>query len=77
MARDTLRPMDPQRQSIPEAGAYRMGQIVLRDLEAAERILGRIETSAPDTERALHLQAIRSAILDLRTVVSPMPASEG
>jgi hypothetical protein len=69
--------MDPQRQSIPEAGAYRMGQIVLRDLEAAERILGRIETSAPDTERALHLQAIRSAILDLRTVVSPMPASEG
>ena len=36
--------VDPQRQSIPEAGAYRMVHIVLRDLEAAARILERIDT---------------------------------
>jgi len=40
--------MDPQRQSIPEAGAYRMVQLTLRDLEAAARILERIEAVGPD-----------------------------
>jgi len=68
--------MDPERQSIPEAGAYRMVQIVLRDLEAVARILERIDTLTPDPERALHLEAIRSAIGELRTVVSPAPASD-
>jgi hypothetical protein len=32
--------MDPQRQSIPEAGACRRVQMDLRDLEAAARVLG-------------------------------------
>ena len=68
--------MDPQRQSIPEASAYRMVQIVLRDLEAAARILERIDTLTPDPERALHLVAIRSAIAELRTVVPPAPAPD-
>ena len=70
-----FRTMDPQHQSIPEAGAYRMVQMVLRDLEAAARVLARIEAVASDPERALHLEAIRSAIAELRTVVS-WPASD-
>ena len=61
--------MDPQRQSISEAGAYRIVAMVLRDLEAAARILGNREAVTPDPERALHLEAIRSAIAELRTVV--------
>ena len=67
--------MHPQRQSISEAGAYRIVGMVLRDLEAAARILGNREAVAPDPERALHLKAIRSAIAELRTVVQPWPAS--
>jgi hypothetical protein len=50
--------------------------MVLRDLGAAVRILGNREAVAPDTERALHLEAIRSAIAELRTVVQPWPASD-
>lgn len=65
--------MDPQRQSVPEAGAYRILQVVLADLRKAERALTIIEEAAPDPERALHLGAIRSAIAELRTVV---PATE-
>ena len=68
--------MDPQRQSISEAGAYRIVAMVLRDLEAAARILGYREAVTPDPERALHLEAIRSAIAELRTVVPPWPASD-
>jgi hypothetical protein len=70
------RTMDPKRQSISEAGAYRIVAIVLRDLEAAARILGNREAVAPDPERAHHLEAIRSAIAELRTVVQPWPASD-
>jgi hypothetical protein len=36
--------MEPQRQSISEASAYRIVEMVLRDLEAAARILA---TGAP------------------------------
>jgi CheY-like chemotaxis protein len=70
------RAMDPERQSISEAGAYRIVEMVLRDLEAAARILGNREAVTPDPERALHLEAIRSAIADLRTVAQPWPASD-
>jgi hypothetical protein len=68
--------MDPKRQSISEVGAYRIVAMVLRDLEAAARILGSREAVAPDPERAHHLEAIRSAIAELRTVVQPWPASD-
>ena len=68
--------MDPERQLISEAGAYRIVEIVLRDLEAAARILGNREAVMPDPERALHLEAIRSAIAELRTVAQPWPASD-
>jgi hypothetical protein len=68
--------VDPQRQSIAEAGAYRIVGMVLRDLEAAVRILENREAVAPDPERAHHLEAIRSAIAELRTVVPPWPAAD-
>jgi len=41
---------------------------VSSDLEAAARILERIDTLTSDPKRALHLVAIRSAIAELRTV---------
>ena len=63
--------MDPARQSVPEAGAYRMMAIVLQDLESAERVLENIQAVAPDPERALHLGALRSAIAELRTMLPP------
>jgi hypothetical protein len=61
--------VDPTRQSVPEAGAYRILRVVLSDLHKAERALAIIQEAAPDLERALHLGAIRSAIAELRTVV--------
>jgi hypothetical protein len=57
----------PQRQSISEAGAYRIVAMVFRDFEAAARILGNGEAVTPDPERALYLEAICSAIAELRT----------
>jgi hypothetical protein len=42
--------------------------MALRDLEAAARILGNLKARAHDPERAFHLEAIRSAIAELRTV---------
>jgi hypothetical protein len=68
--------MDPQRQSISEAGAYRIVAMVLRDLEAAARILGNRDAMAPDPERSHHLETIRSAIAELRTVVQPWPGPD-
>ena len=61
--------MDPKRQSVPEAGAYRMVQNALIELKVAERSVTIIEQAAPDSERATHLVAIRAAIAQLETVV--------
>jgi len=68
--------MDPEHQLNPEAGAYRMVQVIFRDLEAAARILERIETMAPDPERALYLEALGSAMTALRTAVPPERAPD-
>jgi hypothetical protein len=66
--------MDPRRHSIPEAAAYRILRVVLEDLRRAERTLTAVEQTAPDPERALHLVAIRGALFQLETFVSPLPA---
>ena len=62
--------MDPTRQSVPEAGAYRMVQIALADLRKAERALTIIEEAAPDPERATHLRELRKAIAALERVAT-------
>ena len=67
--------MDPQRQSRPEAGAYQILQGVLADLVKAERALAIVQEAAPDSERATHLDHVRTAISAVRAVVSP--ESEG
>ena len=63
--------MDSQRQSIPEAGAYRILHDVVAELEQAAAALAMVQGAAPDTERRHHLEAIRAAIATLRTVVPP------
>lgn len=69
----TLPAMEPRRQSVPEAGAYRMVQGALIELKVAERSLTLIEQAAPDAERAVHLGAIRAVIAQLETFVqTPM-----
>jgi hypothetical protein len=64
--------MDPQHRTIPEAGAYRILEMALRDLQAAARILGNLEARAPDPERAGHVEALHAAIAELQRVV-PSP----
>jgi hypothetical protein len=71
MARATLPAVDPQRQSLHEAGAYRILRDVLDGLHQAERALTIVEAAAPDPERATHLAAIRAAIAQLTTFVPP------
>jgi hypothetical protein len=68
--------MDPKLRSIPEAGAYRMVQMALHDLEAAARILDRLQAVATDPDRAVDLETVRAAIRELRTVVPPAPAAD-
>jgi hypothetical protein len=69
--RATLPAMDSDRQSTPEAGAYRMLHDVVAELEQAASALAIVQGAAPDTERQHHLEAIRTAIATLRTVVPP------
>jgi hypothetical protein len=58
--------MNPKRQSVAEAGAYRILKVVLTDLRKAERILATtIENTPPDPDRAAYLAAIRAAIAKL------------
>jgi hypothetical protein len=68
--------MDPQRQSTPEADAYRMLYDVVAELEQAASALAIVQGDAPDTERQHHLEAIRTAIETLRTVVPPGPSAK-
>jgi hypothetical protein len=68
--------MDPQRQSTPEAGAYRMLHDVVAELEQAASALAIVQGATPDTERQHHLEAIRTAIETLRTVVPPAPSAK-
>jgi len=63
--------MDPDRQSTPETGAYRILHDVVAELEQAASALAIVLGAAPDTERRHHLEAIRAAIATLRTVVPP------
>ena len=67
--------MDPQRQSVPEAGAYRILEVVLADLVKAERALASVQEAAPDSQRAAHLDHVRTAISAVRAVIAP--ESEG
>lgn len=67
--------MGPERQSTPEAGAYRTLHDVVAKLEQAASALAVVQGATPDTERRHHLEAIRAAIATLRTVVPP-PAVE-
>ena len=57
-----------------EPDAYGLLQEVLFDLRQAERTLALIEETAPDQERALHLEAIRVAIAQMATFVWPVSA---
>lgn len=59
--------MDPQRQSVPEAGAYTILRDVLYNLGRAERALALLQEAAPDSKRFLHLEAIRVARVQLET----------
>lgn len=61
--------MDSRRQSIPELGAYRMVVTALRDLLKAEKTLAIVQEAGPDAERAVHLNALRSAIAQLKTMI--------
>jgi hypothetical protein len=63
--------MDPDRQSTPETGTYRILHDVVAELEEAASALAIVQGAAPDTERRHHLEAIRAAIATLRTVVPP------
>src|SRR5262245_18927280 len=60
--------MDSRRQSIPELGAYRMVVTSLRDLLKAEWTLAIVHDARPDVERAIRLNALRSAIAQLKTI---------
>ena len=68
--------MDSTRQSTPEAGAYRMLHDVVAELEQAASALAIVQGATPDTERQHHLEAIRTAIETLRTVVPPAPSAQ-
>jgi hypothetical protein len=59
----------PQRQSVPETGAYTMLRLALADLRKAERALTIVEQAAPDAERGADLVAIRTALSELTKVV--------
>jgi hypothetical protein len=74
--RASLWVVDSQRQPTPEAGAYRMLHDVVAELEQAASALAIVQGAAPDTERQHHLEAIRTAIETLRTVVPPAPSAK-
>jgi hypothetical protein len=65
--------MDPKRQSITEAGAYRALRAALAELHRAEQTLSDIERVASDGERAGHLVAIRAVLAQLETFVRSLP----
>jgi hypothetical protein len=64
--------MDPQRQSVAEAGAHLLVRDALAELRAAAHTLTTIEQSASDSEGARRLVALRAAIDQLETFVRPM-----
>jgi hypothetical protein len=59
--------LTPQRQSVPEAGAYTILSEVVYNLGRAERALTIIQQAAHDDERADHLVAIQAAREQLET----------
>jgi hypothetical protein len=65
--------MDPKRQSVAEAGAHLLVRDALAERGTAARTLSIVEQAAPDPEGARHLAAIRTAIAQLESVVSPPP----
>jgi hypothetical protein len=68
--------MEPSRQSVPEAGAYRMLHEATATIRQAERALKIVEEAAPDVERARHLAAIRAALQQLETFIRPATGLE-
>jgi hypothetical protein len=66
-----LSAMNPKRQSVDEAGAYRILKVVLTDLRKVERVLAtNIENTPPDPDQAAYLAAIRAAIAKLYRLVA-------
>jgi|RhiMetdeSRZDD1v2_1073273.scaffolds.fasta_scaffold134249_6 hypothetical protein len=65
--------MEPKRQSVTEAGAYRALRAGLAELHRAEQTLSDIERVAPDPERAGHLAAIRAVLAQLEVFVRSLP----
>jgi hypothetical protein len=66
--------VEPTRQSIPEAAAYRIVGGLLDDLRKVERLLASLtylEASTPALERAMHLRAVREAIATLQRIPTP------
>jgi hypothetical protein len=67
--------VDPKRQSVTEAGAYRALRAALAELHRAEQTLSDIERVNPDRERAVHLVAIRTPLAQLETLVQSLPSN--
>jgi hypothetical protein len=65
--------MDPKRQSITEANAYRTLRVVLADFHRAERTLSDIEHAAPDPERPGHLATLRPLLGQLEAFLRNLP----
>ena len=69
--------MDSQRQTISEAGAYRIVEMVVRDLEAAARILGNREAVMPDPRGVVRRHGLRpfcKSMPDGAAIVSAAPS---
>jgi hypothetical protein len=63
--------MARKRQSVTEAGVYRVLNIVLTDLRKAERILATsVVNTAPTPERSASLAAIRATIAKLHLILA-------
>jgi hypothetical protein len=61
--------MARKRQSVAEAGTYRVLKVVLTDLQKAERVVAAIvEDAPPDPERLAYLAAIRATIAKLHLI---------
>jgi hypothetical protein len=65
--------MDPKRQSVSEAAAYRAIRSILAELHRVEQTLSDIERVNPDRERAGHLGTIRAVLAQLETFVRSLP----
>ena len=65
--------MDPKRQSVSEAAAYRAIRPILAELHRVEQTLSDIERVNPDRERHGHLTTIRTILAQLETFARSLP----